>query len=61
MVCSKLYHESSFQAVMAAIPSSILSLDERLAVLMVNRNLLGKSRGGTMRVITGTTQVIPGD
>ena len=46
MVRSKLYHESFFQAVMEAIPSSILSLDERLAVLMVNRNFLGKSRGG---------------
>jgi hypothetical protein len=42
MVRSKLYHESSFQAVMEAILSSILSLDERLAVLMVKPKFSGE-------------------
>jgi PAS domain S-box-containing protein len=42
---SALDHESFFHAAMATIPSSILIFDERLAVLMVNRNFLDKSRG----------------
>jgi len=42
---STLDHESFFHAAMATIPSSILIFDERLAVLMVNRNFLDKSRG----------------
>ncbi len=41
----KLDHESFFHAAMATIPSSILIFDERLAVLMVNRNFLDKSLG----------------
>ena len=45
MLPSTLDHESFFHAAMATIPSSILIFDERLAVLMVNRNFLDKSRG----------------
>jgi PAS domain S-box-containing protein len=40
-----LDYESFFHAVMATIPSSILILDERLAILTVNHNFLEKSRG----------------
>lgn len=40
-----LDHESFFHAAMATIPSSILIFDDRLAVIMVNRNFLEKSRG----------------
>ena len=45
MPLSTLDHESFFHATMATIPSSILIFDERLAVLMVNRNFLDKSHG----------------
>jgi len=45
MLLTTLDHESFFHAVMATIPSSILILDERLAVLTVNHNFLEKSRG----------------
>ena len=45
MSVATLDHESFFHAVMATIPSSILILDERLAVLTVNHNFLEKSRG----------------
>ena len=44
MFVATLDHESFFHAVMATIPSSILILDERLAVLTVNNNFLEKSR-----------------
>jgi len=44
MLLSALDHESFFHAAMATIPSSILIFDERLAVLMANRNFLDKSR-----------------
>jgi PAS domain S-box-containing protein len=45
MLLTTLDHESFFHAVMATIPSSILILDERLAVLSVNHNFLEKSHG----------------
>ena len=45
MSVATLDQESFFHAVMATIPSSILILDERLAVLTVNHNFLEKSRG----------------
>jgi PAS domain S-box-containing protein len=45
MFLATLDYESFFHAVMATIPSSILILDERLAVLSVNNNFLEKSRG----------------
>ena len=44
MALTLLDHESFFHAIMATIPSSILILDERLAVLTVNHNFLRKSR-----------------
>ena len=44
MALTPLDHESFFHAVMATIPSSILILDHRLAVLTVNHNFLEKSR-----------------
>ena len=46
-----LDHESFFHAVMATIPSSILILDERLAVLTVNHNFLEKSRGSLDSIV----------
>lgn len=49
---AELDHESFFDAAMATIPSSILILDERLVVLMVNRNFLEKSRG-TLDAVLG--------
>ncbi|HUZ91971.1 MAG TPA: PAS domain-containing protein, partial [Methylocella sp.] len=45
MLLTPLDYESFFHAVMATIPSSILILDERLAILSVNNNFLEKSRG----------------
>ncbi len=45
MLSSTLDHESFFHAAMATISSSILIFDERLMVLMVNRNFLDKSQG----------------
>lgn len=45
MSFANLDHESFYHAAMATIPSSILIVDERLTVLMVNRNFLEKSRG----------------
>ena len=44
MAWTLLDHESFFHAIMATIPSSILILDQRLAVLTVNHNFLEKSR-----------------
>lgn len=41
---SKLDHESFFHATMATIPSSILIVDDRLSVIMVNQNFLERSR-----------------
>ncbi len=46
-----LDHQSFYHAVMATIPSSILILDERLAVLTVNHNFLEKSRGNLNMVV----------
>jgi PAS domain S-box-containing protein len=40
-----LDHASFFDAIMSTIPSSILIIDERLAVLEANRNFLEKSHG----------------
>jgi PAS domain S-box-containing protein len=45
MLLTPLDYESFFHAIMATIPSSILILDERLAILSVNHNFLEKSRG----------------
>ena len=45
MLLTPLDYESFFHAVMATIPSSILILDERLAIVSVNHNFLEKSRG----------------
>jgi PAS domain S-box-containing protein len=45
MFLTTLDYESFFHAVMATIPSSILILDERVAILSVNHNFLEKSRG----------------
>ena len=44
MLLTPLVYESFFNAVMETIPSSILILDERLAILSVNHNFLEKSR-----------------
>lgn len=44
MPFATLDHKSFFHAVMATIPSSILILDERAAVLTANHNFLEKSR-----------------
>ena len=46
-----LDHESFFHAIMATIPSSILILDERLAVLTVNHNFLEKSRNSLNSIL----------
>ena len=51
MPVATLDHESFFHAVMATIPSSILILDERLAVLTVNHNFLEKSRGNLDSIV----------
>ncbi len=51
MSIATLDHESFFHAVMATIPSSILILDERLAVLTVNHNFLEKSRGNLNSIV----------
>lgn len=51
MPVATLDHESFFHAVMATIPSSILILDERLAVLTVNHNFLEKSRGNLNSIV----------
>ena len=45
------YHKSFFNAVMAAIPSSILILDERAAVLTANHNFLEKSRSSLSSIM----------
>ncbi len=47
-----LHYETLFHALMATIPSSILILDERLAVVTVNHNFLEKSRA-TLNSILG--------
>jgi transcriptional regulator with PAS, ATPase and Fis domain len=51
MPVATLDHESFFHAVMATIPSSILILDERLAVLTVNQNFFEKSRGNLNSIV----------
>ena len=51
MALTLLDHESFFHAVMATIPSSILILDERLAVLTVNHNFLEKSRSSLSSIL----------
>ena len=51
MPVAALDHESFFHAVMATIPSSILILDERLAVLTVNHNFLEKSHGNLNSIV----------
>ncbi len=51
MSVATLDHESFFHAVMSTIPSSILILDERLAVLTVNHNFLEKSRGNLNYIV----------
>jgi transcriptional regulator with PAS, ATPase and Fis domain len=51
MPVATLDRESFFHAVMATIPSSILILDERLAVLTVNHNFLEKSRGNLNSIV----------
>ncbi len=44
MPLNKLDHESFFHATMATIPSSILIVDDRLSIVMVNQSFLEKSR-----------------
>ena len=51
MAIATLDHESFFHAVMATIPSSILILDERSAVLTVNQNFLEKSHGNLNSIV----------
>jgi PAS domain S-box-containing protein len=51
MYLATLHYESFFNALMATIPSSILILDERLAVLTVNQNFLEKSRGNLSSIL----------
>jgi PAS domain S-box-containing protein len=51
MALTPLDHESFFHAIMATIPSSILILDERLAVLTVNHNFLEKSRSSLSSIL----------
>ena len=55
-----LDHKSFFHAVMAAIPSSILILDDRSAVLTANHNFLEKSRS-SLNLIVGRRlrEIIP--
>lgn len=51
MYLGTLHYENFFHALMATIPSSILILDERLAVLTVNQNFLEKSRGSLSSIL----------
>ncbi|WP_454650946.1 PAS domain-containing sensor histidine kinase [Bradyrhizobium liaoningense] len=55
-----LHYESLFHALMATIPSSILILDERLAVVTANHNFLEKSRASLNSILGRRLQdIIP--
>ncbi len=58
MASTVLDYESFFHAVMATIPSSILILDDRLAILMVNQNFLEKSRSNLKETLGRRLQEI---
>jgi len=51
MFHAALDYESFFYAIMATIPSSIVVVDERLAIVSVNHNFLEKSRGSLESVL----------